>query len=91
MTRMLLLAALALACVVSPTLAAEIATVGDRAVIAPWGDWLVALAVSLREPIMTILIPIIAGYVIQAIREVYPWATLFLSQRRVVMMLEEVV
>ena len=91
MTRVLLLAALALACFVSPALAAEIATVGDKAVIAPWGDWLVALAVSLREPILTILIPIIAGYVIQAIREVYPWATLFLSQRRVVMMLEEVV
>ncbi|GMA74357.1 hypothetical protein GCM10025880_07740 [Methylorubrum aminovorans] len=88
MTRMLLLAALALACVASPAFSAEVATVGDKAVILPWGDWLVALAVSLREPILTILIPIIAGYVIQAIRKVYPWATLFLSQRRVEMMLE---
>ncbi len=71
--------------------AAELGTIGDKAVILPWGDWLVALAVSLREPILTILIPIIAGYVIQAIRKVYPWATLFLSQRRVEMMLEAAV
>lgn len=138
MTRVLLLAALALACVASPALAfelvpgpprsggtisllgaaisvcrarlglamsafgvfvamtgasiaAEVATVGDKAVILPWGDWLVALAVSLREPILTVLIPIIAGYAIQAIRRVYPWAALFLSQRRVEMMLEAAV
>lgn len=57
----------------------------------PWGDWLVALAISLREPILTILLPIIAGYIIQAIRKVYPWAALFLSQRRVEMMLEAAV
>ena len=88
MTRVLLLAALALACVASPALAAEVATVGDNAVIVPWGDWLVALAVSLREPILTILLPIIAAYIIQAIRKVYPWAALFLTQRRVEMMLE---
>jgi hypothetical protein len=91
MTRMLLLAALALACVASPVLAAEVATVGDKAVIVPWGDWLVALAVSLREPILTVLISITDGYVIQVIRKVYPWATLFLSQRRVEMMLEAAV
>ncbi|CAO4140651.1 hypothetical protein LPLAFNJD_LOCUS745 [Methylorubrum aminovorans] len=88
MTRMLLLAALALACVASPAFAAEVATVGDKAVILPWGDWLVALAVSLREPILTILLPIVAAYVIQAIRKVYPMAALFLTQRRVEMMLE---
>jgi hypothetical protein len=88
MTRMLLLAALALACVASPAMAAEVATVGDKPVLIPWGDWLVALAVSLREPILTILLPIIAAYIIQAIRKVYPWAALFLSQRRVEMMLE---
>lgn len=88
MTRVLLLAALALACVASPAMAAEVATVGDKPVLIPWGDWLVALAVSLREPILTILLPIIAAYIIQAIRKVYPWAALFLSQRRVEMMLE---
>jgi len=46
MTRMLPLAALVLACVASPAFAAEVATVGDKSVILPWGDWLVALAVS---------------------------------------------
>ncbi|MBB2965086.1 hypothetical protein [Methylobacterium sp. R2-1] len=88
MTRVLLLAALALACVASPALAAEVATVGDKPVLIPWGDWLVALAVSLREPILTILLPIIAAYIIQAIRKVYPWAALFLTQKRVEMMLK---
>ncbi|MBB2961192.1 hypothetical protein [Methylobacterium sp. R2-1] len=88
MTRVLLLAALALACAASPALAAEVATVGDKPVLIPWGDWLVALAVSLREPILTILLPIIAAYIIQAIRKVYPWAALFLTQKRVEMMLE---
>jgi hypothetical protein len=87
------IAAAALVVALSPwsAFAAEVATVGDKAVILPWGDWLVALAVSLREPILTILIPIIAGYAIQAIRKVYPWAALFLSQRRVEMMLEAAV
>ncbi|GEL44633.1 hypothetical protein MEX01_52240 [Methylorubrum extorquens] len=75
----------------SGALAAELGTIGDKAVILPWGDWLVALAVSLREPILTILLPIIAAYVIQAIRKVYPWVALFLSQRRVEMMLEAAV
>ncbi|OHV17191.1 hypothetical protein BK022_07165 [Methylorubrum extorquens] len=73
------------------SIAAELGTIGDKAVILPWGDWLVALAVSLREPILTILLPIIAAYIIQAIRKVYPWAALFLSQRRVEMMLEAAV
>lgn len=84
----ILLAALALACVCSPALSAEVVTVGDTPVIAPWGDWVVAAAVSLREPILTVLLPIVAAYIIQAIRKVYPWATLFLTQRRVEMMLE---
>lgn len=88
MTRMLLLAALALACVVPPALAAEVATVGDKAVILPWGDWLVALAVSLREPILTILIPLVGGYIVAAIRKNYPMAALLLTQKRVEMMLE---
>ncbi|GEL39913.1 hypothetical protein MEX01_05040 [Methylorubrum extorquens] len=54
MIRMLMLAARALAWVTSPALASEVATVGDKAVILPWGDWLVAPAVSLRELILTI-------------------------------------
>ncbi|CAO4138558.1 hypothetical protein [Methylorubrum aminovorans] len=91
MTRMLLLAALALACVASPALAAEVATVGDKPVLIPWGDWLVALAVSLREPILTILIPLVGGYIIAAIRKNYPMAALLLTQKRVEMMLEAAV
>lgn len=74
-----------------PCFAAEIVTVGDKAVILPQGDWLVALAVSLREPIRTILIPLIAGYAIQPIRKIDPWAALFMSQWRLEMMLEAAV
>ena len=37
MTRVLLLAALALACV-APAFAAELSAIGDKAVILPWGD-----------------------------------------------------
>ncbi|MCG5249657.1 hypothetical protein [Methylorubrum extorquens] len=68
MNRMLPLAALALACVASPAFAAEVATVSDKPVLIPWGDWPVPLAVSQREPILTVILPIIAAYVIQAIR-----------------------
>ena len=85
------IAGLSMFLVMPGALAAEVATVGDKPVLIPWGDWLVALAVSLREPILTILLPIIAAYIIQAIRKVYPWAALFLSQRRVEMMLEAAV
>ena len=49
MIRMLLVAALALASVTSPALATEVATVGDKAVILPWGDWLGTLAVQLTQ------------------------------------------
>ncbi|WP_232629173.1 hypothetical protein [Methylobacterium sp. Leaf118] len=90
MTR-ILLAALALACVCSPALAETVTVNGQPVVVLPWGDYIAALAVALREPILTILLPIVAGYVIQAIRRVYPWAALFLSQRRVEMMLEAAV
>ncbi|CAO4134717.1 hypothetical protein OFEAOIEE_LOCUS2453 [Methylorubrum extorquens] len=91
MIRMRLLAARALAWVTSPALAIEVAVVGDKAVILHWGDWLVAPAVLLREPILTILLPIIAASIARAIRKVYPWAALFLSQRRVEMRLEQAV
>ncbi|MCP1538813.1 hypothetical protein [Methylorubrum extorquens] len=48
MTRLLLLAALALACVASPVLPAEVATVGDKAVILPWSGWLVVRSLCHR-------------------------------------------
>ncbi|CAO4184288.1 hypothetical protein [Methylorubrum extorquens] len=91
MIRMRLLAALALAWVTSPALTTEVATVADKAVILPWGDWLVAPAVSLCDPVLTILLPISAASITWAARNVYPWAALFLSQRRVEMRLERAV
>nr|WP_245438965.1 hypothetical protein [Methylorubrum zatmanii] len=88
---MLVLAALALAWVTSPALAIEVAVVGDKAVILPRGDWLVALALSLCDPVLTIFSPIIAASITRATRKVYPWAALFLSQRRGEMRLEQAV
>jgi hypothetical protein len=61
MIRMLMLAARALAWVTSPALTTEVATVADKAVILPWGDWLDAPAVSLCDPVLTILLPISAA------------------------------
>ena len=55
----------------SSAFAAKVATIGDKAVILPWGDCLVALAVSQREPILIILIAIVTGYAIQAIRKLH--------------------
>ncbi|WP_245268143.1 hypothetical protein [Methylorubrum extorquens] len=57
MNCMLPLAALALACVASPTFAAEVATVGDTAVILPYGRWITAIAQTATE----ILIPLIVA------------------------------
>lgn len=50
------LAALAFACVCSSAMAAEIATVGDTAVILPWGAWLVAIVEPLKEVLAAILL-----------------------------------
>ncbi len=91
MIRMLMLAARALAWVTSPALTTEVAAVADKAVILPWGDRLVAPAVSLCDPVLTILPPIITASIARAIRKVYPWAALFLSQRPVEMRLEQAV
>ncbi|KQQ13787.1 hypothetical protein ASF59_20080 [Methylobacterium sp. Leaf121] len=82
MTRMLPLAALALACVASPAFAAELGTIGDTAVILPWGDWLVALAQMAGQILLPIVLPLLAAYVIQAIRKTYPWLALVLTQER---------
>ncbi|TXQ40951.1 hypothetical protein FV282_23435, partial [Escherichia coli] len=79
MTRFFL-AALAFACAVSVAHAAEvIATVPTTAVefsAAPW----IAL---LREILLTAVVPVVAGYVIQALRRTYPMVGLFFTQRRV--------
>lgn len=54
--------------VTGPSLAAEVATVGDTAVILPWGQWLVAIAQTATE----ILIPIVLAALGIAARKL-PW------------------
>ena len=79
MTRVLLLAALALACVASPTLAAEVATVGDTAVILPYGQWITAVAQTATE----ILIPVIVAALGIAARKL-PWlASMWFTEARI--------
>lgn len=84
MTRKLLLAALALACLAVSLIlplvafAAEIRTVGDTAIILPWGDYLVALA----QMAVQIILPVIAGAILKAIFSVYPWMQMVLTQAR---------
>lgn len=79
MTRMLLLAALALACVASPAFAAEIATVGDKAVILPYGQWITAIAQTATE----ILIPVIVAALGIAARKL-PWlASMWFTEARI--------
>lgn len=66
----------------SSAFAAEVREVGDTAVIVPWGDYLVATAQMAVQIMLPVILPIVAGYAIQAIRRVYPWAALFLTQAR---------
>lgn len=79
MTRFL--AALALACACSPAMAQAVATApADTTSVtlsaAPW----ISL---LQEIIVTLVIPAVSAVLIQAIRKTYPWAALFLTQKRV--------
>ena len=56
MTRMLPLAALALACLAAPAYAAdEVAKVGDTAIVLPWGTWLAAIMPSVASAAVTAL------------------------------------
>lgn len=71
-----------------PAMAAEVVEKGDKLVIVPWGAWAVAVADSLVQIMLPIILPIIAAYVIAAIRRVYPWAALLLTQRRVEQMIQ---
>ena len=74
MTRKLCLATLALACLAASlllplaALAAEVGTLGDTAVILPWGKWVTAVAQTATE----ILIPVIIAAVGIAARHL-PW------------------
>lgn len=82
------LAALALACVSLPTLAGGPPEAGRAAVIVRWGDWLVTVAQASVQILLPVLLPLVAAYIIAAIRKVSPWAALFLSQRRIEMMIQ---
>ncbi|KMO21416.1 hypothetical protein SQ03_03215 [Methylobacterium platani JCM 14648] len=64
--------------VAGPAFAAEFAadTTSVTLSAAPW----ISL---LQEIVITAVIPAVAAYAIQAIRKVYPWAALFLTQARV--------
>lgn len=82
MTRMLTLAALALACVfaISPTFAAEVVAPVPvaPAVIIPWGDWVVAIGQTLTS----VLLPVLVALLGKAVYQIAPWARLFLTQAR---------
>ncbi|WP_244478855.1 hypothetical protein [Methylobacterium sp. Leaf106] len=61
-------------------LAAEVvATVPTTAVILPYGEWLLAAA----NLFTAVIVPVLGGFLIQAVTKVYPWAALFLTQKRV--------
>jgi hypothetical protein len=75
---MLPLAALAPACVASPAFA-EVATVGDTAVILPYGQWITAIAQTATE----ILIPVVVAALGIAARKL-PWlVSMYLTEARI--------
>jgi len=65
----IILAALALALIPAAAIAAEVATVGNTAVILPWGDIVVALA----QPLLYVLGCAIAASVLALMRKYAPW------------------
>ena len=73
------LVAALIACVVGPAFAAELATTDATSVTLSAAPWIALL----QEIVITAVIPAVAAYLIQAIRKVYPWAALFLTQSRV--------
>jgi hypothetical protein len=85
MTRMLPLAALALACALSTNaLAVEAAPVPS--VVIPWGDYIVSAGTMLTA----ILLPVLVGLVSGAVYQVAPWARLVLTQSRIEQMTKAV-
>ncbi|BAQ44414.1 hypothetical protein [Methylobacterium aquaticum] len=62
-----------------PAIAAEVATADTTRVTLSAAPWIELV----REIVITAVIPAVAAYLIQAIRKVYPWAALFLTQARV--------
>lgn len=74
----ILIAAL-VAVIAGPALAAEVATVGGTSVDLPWGAWLAAAMPSVASVAVTIL----GGVASAALAKLAPWATLFISQKRI--------
>lgn len=73
------LVAALIAVVAGPAIAAEVATTDTTSVTLSAAPWIALL----QEIVITAVIPAVAAYAIQAIRKVYPWAALFLTQSRV--------
>lgn len=72
-----ILAALVIACASLPALAAgEVGTVGDTAVIVPWGSYLVAFVEPLKEVLVTILV----GVVMALVARLGPMAAMLISE-----------
>ncbi|AWN43184.1 hypothetical protein [Methylobacterium durans] len=63
MTRMLTLAALALVCLAAPVFAAEVAEIGDKAVIVPWGAWIVAFGNAAQAIVVPAAVTFLTGLV----------------------------
>jgi hypothetical protein len=80
MTR-IVLAALALACAfASPAFAQAVSDLAaNNTVILPYGSWIVGLA----NVATSVLVPALSAVLIGAVTKVYPWAALFLTQKRV--------
>lgn len=74
----ILIAAL-IAVIAGPALAAEVATVGGTSINLPWGAWLAAAMPSVASVAVTIL----GGVASAALAKLAPWATLFISQKRI--------
>lgn len=62
-----------------PAMAAEVATVGGTSVDLPWGAWVAAAMPSVASVAVTIL----GGIASAALAKFAPWATLFISQKRI--------
>lgn len=80
MTRMLTLAALALACVLSsPAFAADVVAAAPvKAVALSWEDWVVAIG----QPFTSVLLPVLVALLGKAVYQIAPWAHPFLTQAR---------
>lgn len=71
-----ILLAAALSCVATLALAADVAPVGDKAVILPWGDWVVAFLNMLVPALISLLV----GAILWVLKTYVPFLGFFISQ-----------